>query len=209
MEKTQKLPYDALTKGYILVPKQMVEQLMCHSNDPLSELEAWLVLLTTVNYKDLTCRMGEREYVCKRGESLHSTLYWSSRFRWPRSTTRYFFARLQRQNLIRLIPHPCTTHLQIVDYELWVGCRTAARSRIAAQTDEAFEVFWKTYHRITQADKVNIARARREWAKLSPEERALATRHIEEYYYHLRNVKYCMQAAAYLSNKAFLNEYID
>lgn len=209
METTQKLPYDALAKGYILLPKQLMEQWMNHSDSPLSELEAWLVLLLTVNYKDIPWRMNEQECVCKRGESVHSTLHWSVRFRWTRSKTRSFFARLQRQNLIRLIPHPYTTHLQIVDYELWTGCRTAARQCIVKQADEAFDAFWETYHRITQADKVNIARARREWQKLSAEEQTLATRRVEEYYYHLRNIKFCMQAAAYLSNKAFLNEYTD
>lgn len=209
METTHKLPYDALTKGYILMPKHLLEQWMSHSDSPLSELEAWLVLLITVNYKDIPYRMGEQDYVCKRGESVYSTLHWSIRFRWTRSKTRSYFARLQRQNLIRLISHPYTTYLQIVDYELWTGSRTAAHCRLATQADEAFDAFWETYHRITQADKVNIARARREWQKLSAEEQTLATHRVEEYYYHLRNVKFCMQAAAYLSNKAFLNEYTD
>lgn len=134
---------------------------------------------------------------------------WAVCFRWTRSKTRYYFARLQQKGFIRLIPHPHTTHLVVVDYDLWTGCRTAARRRIAKQADEAFDAFWDAYHRITQADKVNIARARREWGELSAEEQTLATRRVEEYYYHLRNVKFCMQAAAYLSNKAFLNEYND
>ena len=42
---------------------------------------------------------------------------------------------------------------------------------------------------------------------MSLEERKLAQENIEEYYYHLRNTKYCCQAAKYLANKLFQDEY--
>lgn len=209
MKENQPLPMNALTKGYILIPKQLLEVLLKNSASPMSEPDAWLTLLILVNYKETTCRIKGNVYVCKRGESLYSVETWATHFRWTRSRTRTYFAKLQQQHLIRLIPHPHTTHLAVNDYDLWTGCRAAARQHLATQADEAFDYFWKTYHYITQADKVNIARARREWRKLSVEERQLATRRIEEYYYHLRSQKYCMQAAAYLANKAFLNEYND
>lgn len=209
MKENKPLPLNALTKGYILVPKQLLEKLLTESTAPISDPDAWLIMLTQVNYKEDTCTIKGTPYLCRRGEALFSIDTWATRFHWTRGKTRCFFARLQRQNLIRLIPNPYTTHLAVNDYDLWTGCRDAARQHLAQQADEAFDHFWETYHYITQADKVNIARARREWRKLSPEERTLAVRHIEEYYYHLRSQKYCMQAAAYLSNKAFLNEYND
>ena len=52
-----------------------------------------------------------------------------------------------------------------------------------------------------------IGRARREWKKLSPRERSMSIRQIDEYYDHLTDTKYCMQASTYLSDKAFLDEY--
>ena len=55
--------------------------------------------------------------------------------------------------------------------------------------------------------KTNIGRARREWKKLSPHERSLSLKNIDEYYDNLTDTKYCMQASTYLSDKAFLNEY--
>lgn len=209
MKEIVPLPFDALEKGYILIPKHLLEQWLHNRATKLSELDAWLTVLATVNYKDISSSISGHVVVCKRGESLHSLSRWARCFRWSYGKTRCFFARLQAQNLVQLIPHPHTTHLQIVDYDLWVGCRTAARHRTIEKANESFDAFWETYHRITQADRVNIARARREWQKLSTEEQTLATHRVEEYYYHLRNVKYCMQAAAYLSNKAFLNEYND
>ena len=70
-----------------------------------------------------------------------------------------------------------------------------------------FEVFWAKYHEVTQKPKTNIGRARREWKKLSPHERSLSLKNIDEYYDNLTDTKYCMQASTYLSDKAFLNEY--
>lgn len=209
MKEKDSLPCNALTQGYILLPKQLLKELLDHSTQPMNELSAWLTILTTVNFKDAQWMMAGTLLPCHRGESFFSLQHWAACFGWTRSKTRYYFARLQQKGFIRLLPHPHTTHLVVNDYELWTGCRTAARQQLAKQADKAFDLFWETYHRITQADKVNIARARREWNKLSPEERALATPRIEEYYYHLRSQKYCMQAAAYLANKAFLNEYND
>lgn len=209
MKEKETLPFDALTKGYILIPKQLLEELLEKSIAPVSRPDAWLILLTRVNYKETTCRISGSTYVCKRGESLYSVATWATHFRWTRSKTRCYFNHLQKEGLIRLLSHPRTTHLVVNDYDLWTGCRTATRPQPATKTDEAFDYFWATYHRITQTDKVNIARARREWRKLSAQEHILASRRIEEYYYHLRNVKYCMQAATYLANKAFQNEYND
>lgn len=70
-----------------------------------------------------------------------------------------------------------------------------------------FDDFWDLYHRITQKDKINIARARKEWKKLTATEKKLALENIEEYYAHQKDIRFCKQAATYLADKAFLNEY--
>lgn len=54
---------------------------------------------------------------------------------------------------------------------------------------------------------MNPGKARREWNKLSAGERVAAVENIENYYSHLTNTQFCLQAVNYLSNKAFLNEY--
>ena len=73
--------------------------------------------------------------------------------------------------------------------------------------NEKFFHFWDEYHAITQLPKENIAKAQREWKKLSCKEQQLAIDKIEEYYFHQTNSKYVLHAGSYLSNKAFLNEY--
>ncbi|MGH6688148.1 hypothetical protein ACRFAY_16050 [Bacteroides hominis] len=93
-----------------------------------------------------------------------------------------------------------------MDYELWTGHERAYQPGHSA-TDKSFRTFWEKYHEETRVEKVNIGRARREWKKLSEHERNIAIENINEYYEHLRDIRYCKQAAMYLSDKAFLNEY--
>ena len=73
--------------------------------------------------------------------------------------------------------------------------------------NEKFQLFWNEYHSITQLPKENIAKAQREWKKLSDKEQQLAIDNIEVYYFHQTNVNFLLHAGSYLSNKAFLNEY--
>lgn len=206
MMKTQ-LPFNALSMGYILVPKHLLRIHLERSKAPLSELEAWLSILVSVNYEDSVCIIENFPVECARGESLYSLAHWAERFRWPRGKVRYHLRKWQREKLILLLPNPLTTHLRVVDYEQWTGNRAGAKNAIGTKADETFLLFWSTYHEITQTDKVNIARARKEWKKLNEQEREWAIERIETYYEHLRNVNFCMQASTYLSNKAFLNEY--
>ena len=98
------------------------------------------------------------------------------------------------------------TLLRVTDYDLWTGHKKAATTRDSHAT-EGFAGFWDLYHRITQKDKINIARARKEWKKLTVTEKKLALENIEEYYTHQKDIRFCKQAATYLEDKAFLNEY--
>lgn len=43
--------------------------------------------------------------------------------------------------------------------------------------------------------------------KLTVTEKKLALENIEEYYTHQKDIRFCKQAATYLEDKAFLNEY--
>lgn len=168
---TQELPFEALTKGYILLPKKLLEELFGTGHREMSELEATLKLLVTVNYKDSTIMQPDGGIVtCHRGESIRSWQSWADLFG-------------------------------------WTGCRTAALKKIVDNADHNFNEFWDIYHETTRMNKINQAKAHKEWNKLTVEERQLAIEHIEEYYIHLNDTKYCLQAVNYLANKAFENEY--
>lgn len=85
-------------------------------------------------------------------------------------------------------------------------CPDAGKQKKKA-VNEKFQLFWNEYHSITQLPKENIAKAQREWKKLSDKEQQLAIDNIEVYYFHQTNVNFLLHAGSYLSNKAFLNEY--
>ena len=64
-------------------------------------------------------------------------------------------------------------------------------------------------HTVMRKPKVNVARGRREWNKLTREEQQLAIDRIEDVYYHTNDTRFIAHASTYLKDKAFLNEYMD
>ena len=81
------------------------------------------------------------------------------------------------------------------------------KTLLQQQIEDPNRLFWNEFHSITQLPKENIAKAQREWKKLSDKEQQLAIDKVEDYYFHQTNINYLLHAASYLSNKAFLNEY--
>ena len=150
-----------LKKGYILIPKSLIEDFLKAGLGTEGYLEAWIRVLALVNYSDTEiCVQGNR-MICRRGETVYTYSHWEKVLGWSRSN----------------------------------------------HATEGFDDFWDLYHRITQKDKINIARARKEWNKLTATEKKLALENIEEYYAHQKDIRFCKQAATYLADKAFLNEY--
>lgn len=203
------LPFDALSKGYILMPKHMLETMLRDNNKSLTELEAMLTLLVSVNYKQTVCKIKGHILVCERGESLYSMESWADMFRWDKCKAKRFLRRLVADNVIEFLPCPgnVTTHLRVINYNLWTGCRYEARQKKKEQEDLRFREFWNKYHDTTRKPKTNRARAEREWRKLTAEEQELAINGIEHYFFDtVTDTLYCKQAATYLSDKIFLDD---
>lgn len=197
---------DLLKKGYILFPKVLFEEQMKVTKGATGDFDAFILVLTHVNYSTTTCRMNDYTFECHRGESVLSIAHWAEIFGWQRSRTRYFFNKMFDNGIIEKLANPHTTHIRVPGYDQLVGRekREAACNETEGIT---FGAFWKKYHEVTQKQRINIGRARREWKKLSAHERNTALAKIDEYYDNLANTKFCMQAATYLADKAFLNEY--
>ena len=197
---------DLLKKGYILFPKVLFEEQMKTTKGATGDFDAFILVLTHVNYSTTTCRMNDCTFECHRGESVLSIAHWAEIFGWQRSRTRYFFNKMFDNGIIEKLPNPHTTHIRVPGYDQLVG-----RDKREAACNEAggvtFGAFWKKYHEVTQRQRINIGRARREWKKLSAHERNIALAKIDEYYDNLKDIKYCKQAASYLADKAFLDEY--
>lgn len=205
MENKPKLPFDALTKGYVLVPKSMLECLLKKPRKTTSELEAFFLILTHVNYKEEVYRIKEKMTICPRGESLKSLQTWAKLFGWNRWRVRRFLRKMIEEGLLELIPEEFTTHIRVKEYELWTG--NGRKKQTNEEEEACFQCFWKHYHEVTLSSRVNIGRARREWKKLTKEEKEMALEHVEDYYANLKNTAYCKQAASYLTDKTFMDEY--
>ena len=194
-------------KGYVMVPRQLIHDTIHECPAATGEKDAFLRVLLYANYKQSIYRKNGVEYVCARGESLFSYVQWAEILGWTRSRTMRFFKRMLDDGQLVRIDDGLPTHIGIPDYDAWAPRQSRKEGAADAPADNGFKDFWDQYHDLTGKNKVNPGKARKEWNKLSADERRLAVEHIEDYYVHLVDTKFCLQAVNYLMNKAFLNEY--
>jgi len=195
--------------GFLIIPKALLQQQIEDPNIEAGEIEALLKILMKVNYSDtLYSDRQHKDYLCKRGESMFSYRDRSRIFRWSVGKTFRFIHALAILGIIEIVPHPNnpSLHIRVVEYDKWVGAPDSGKQK-KKTVNEKFRLFWNEFHSITQLPKENIAKAQREWKKLSDKEQQLAIDKVEDYYFHQTNINYLLHAASYLSNKAFLNEY--
>lgn len=189
-------------KGYLLFQKELLEVFKRLSNKPLTEREAFFAMFIKVNYKDEILEIKEQKVLCKRGESVLSKVSWAKVFNWNLNKVKYFFKKLEELQLIAIVPHRNLFHIRLLYYPQW-----NKPAGISAEQDDAqFQEFWDKYHETTQMRKTNVARAKREWALLTPQEKELAVEEIDTYFYYLTDTRYCKQAVNYLKDKTFLDE---
>lgn len=197
-----------LKEGYIVLPKALLKLQMNKQERTQGELEAWLQVLVHANYSETKGTIAGVAVTCGRGEAVYSYRKWMRILGWGNTRTMNFFHRLQRQGIIEILP--CdggVTHIRILNYDLWTGKSATASDAAKQRREEAFRQFWVAYHETVGKPKINIAYARREWTKLTENERRLAIERLEDFYYNQTDVRFIPQAGRYLANKAFLNEY--
>lgn len=61
---------EMLKKGYILFPKVLFEEQMKMTKNATGSFEAFILVLTHVNYSTVTCRVNGQTFECRRGESV-------------------------------------------------------------------------------------------------------------------------------------------
>lgn len=204
-----KFDFDSMLKhGFLILPKALMLQMTTDRQFQDNEIIALLTILIKVNFSE-TEHIGyhSKLYRCKRGESSNSYRTWSRLLKWPLKRTYNFIHRLADAGVLEIIPNEENLlHIRVCEYDKWVGDPNALKLKKKVE-DEKFAIFWDEYHEVTQLNKTNLAKAQREWRKLSEKEQQLAIDMIDEYYYHQNNRKFILQASTYLANKAFLNEY--
>jgi len=199
-----------LQKGYVIIPRNILNSLFENHHQAQDYDEAFLRVLAYVNYKSVKSQWNGHPVVCARGESIYTYTQWAELLGWTRPRTVYFFRKMMAENLIRHVESACPTHIHLNCYEDGEWQQSSTPEVYGRrEADGGFEEFWERYHEYTQTSKVNKERARRVWRKLPIAERKLAVDAVEEYSYHHPDTRFCLQAARYLSDKAFMDEYLD
>ena len=87
---------EMLKKGYLLFPKALFEEQMnMKTGEKAADaFEAFVFVLTHVNYSTVTCNVRGHLFDCVRGESVLSLARWMEILGWPRNRTRYFFNKM-------------------------------------------------------------------------------------------------------------------
>lgn len=194
------------TIGYVMIPRDLLLKAFDEHPEAGGDMDAFLRILTYVNYAEAVVKRESREVLCARGESVISYSQWAEILGWSLERTRRCFIRLITNGSIELVKGDCASHIRIPAYDVWTGKRkngTAADSTV----EESFGLFWNEYHETTRMPRQNREGALREWKRLSQKERKMALENIDDYFFHLRDTKYCRQAVKYLADKMFQDEY--
>ena len=78
---------EMLKKGYLLFPKVLFEEQMKKTKGATGYFDAFILVLTHVNYSTTECTVKHYTFECRRGESVISIAHWAKLFgRKPRYT---------------------------------------------------------------------------------------------------------------------------
>ncbi len=195
-----------LKTGYVMVSRALLTRMFEKHGAADSDEEAFLRLLVHVNYRDAEFKTSKKKVKCLRGESIISFITWQRILGWSRNRVTRFFQNCFNEGSVERVEDGCRSHIRIPDYDLWMG-NTHSSGKAQHASKIAFSHFMDTYSEMTHTPRINVGRAQRAWHKLTMHERELALNNIEQYYNNLPNAHYCMQAASYLADKAFLDKY--
>lgn len=197
-----------LRMGYLMVSRALLMDIVEKKTKALNDEDAFLVVLLYVNYKDYTLRYNGKTLTCARGESIISCQKWADMLGWSRGRTRGFFERCIAEGDIEKVPGECPSHIRITRYDAWTG-NPEVKKPGAKRADDGAKLFMERYREVTNLPTENKGLINKEWRKLSAQERERALKNIEDYYYSLNNVNFCLRAAGYLERKAFDNDFPD
>jgi hypothetical protein len=110
---------DNYKHGWIKIFRSITKHWLWSKNKPLTQLEAWFLILLEVNHADEKVKIGNDLLTCLRGEKLYSLDTWGKMFLWDKSKVRRFFDLLQRDSMIVLKSERKTTRLSVCNYDTY------------------------------------------------------------------------------------------
>lgn len=99
--------------------------------DP-DKFRSWILILLNVNHEENKVLIGEKLFVCGRGESLNSLETWAKIFgrNWNKSSVRRFFDLLKNDSMIVLKNEQKTTRLTVCNYDSYQEARNASETQV-------------------------------------------------------------------------------
>ena len=115
--------------GYISLHRKIINHWVYKNPD---HLKAWITILMAVNHIEAKVLIGEKLYICERGECLYSLDTWAKKFgrKWNKSKVRRFFILLQSDHMIVTKGEQKTTRLRVCNYEGYQAQRNANETQV-------------------------------------------------------------------------------
>jgi hypothetical protein len=174
--------------GWIKFFRSILNHWLWPKGKKLTYLEAWLLILLTVNHTDEKCLIGYDVIECKRGQKLYSLQSWAKLFNWSVQNIRTYFKLLEKDNMVILEGLQKTTRLTICNYESYQSAQQTSNKQVTIKQQASnkqvttikeykndnkeknniyFSEFWDLYDKKV-GDKNSCER---KWDKLKDDER--------------------------------------
>lgn len=191
--------------GFIVLSRKLLQECLLSMEQAVTEPVAFLIILYTSHYS--------YQGTLQRGESALTLDKWSRLFHWSRWATKRYFDKLFEEGELTERYEGKKRVLRLTRYEELCGkeaghaprkeCRTNPPA--PSLTDQEFEYFFGYYYSVNRAlEPSDKDLARKEWGKLSPDERKMAAANVYEYYLTMQDVKHARKAYNYLRHKSFI-----
>lgn len=180
--------------GYVMVSRALLQEICEKKGAACCEEEAFLRVLTNVNFKPAVVFCNGAGVQCARGESVITFMGWADIFGWTRARTRRFFDRCFAAGLIERVPGCCPSHIHVPGYDAWTGqpasigkvmnaagsfsaaaAPVAAKSKSSAAFEESLKEFLAYYGRTTHLPVENGSYVRALWKNSPPASANLPT----------------------------------
>ena len=116
-------------KGYIKIYRD-IEEHWIFQNDKY--LKAWITIIMTVNHEDKKVLIGQKLFLCKRGQSLKSVQSWAKKFGkgWSIQRVKTLFKLLKNDGMIELEGMQKSTRLTVCNYETYQSGQPATNQQV-------------------------------------------------------------------------------
>ena len=137
-----------------MIPRALLLKAFDEHHEASGDMEAFLRILTYVNYAEAVVRRVNTNVVCARGESVISYSHWAEILGWSLGRTRHYFMRLVAEGNIEQVKGDCASHIRIPGYDVWTGKSQTGKKGDSA-VEESFGQFWNEYHETTRMARQN------------------------------------------------------